>query len=54
MVGVPCFESWASNDRSRIGCPLPCRARRKLIIASPNITVTRNAVTTAAPERKVI
>ena len=54
MVGVPCFDSCASSDRSRIGWPLPWRARRKLIIQSPTSTVTRKAVMTAAPVRKVM
>jgi len=54
IVGVPFFDICASSDRSRIGCPLPWRARSALMITSPKMTVTRNAVTTAAPVRKVM
>jgi len=54
MVGVPAFSMmWRAGPSARMGWPLPCLCFSQRISMGLIRKAIINAVTTAAPERKV-
>jgi len=54
IVGVPFLAKCDSGPSERIGWPLPCLTRRRLMIVGPNSSTKNSAVTVAPPARKVM
>ena len=53
IVGVPRLAKWVCGPSSRIGWPLPCRTRSKLMKRGPMIMPITSAVISVAPARKL-
>ena len=55
MVGVPALLTmWDCGPSARIGWPLPCSSRSRLMMNWPNRNTNSSAVMTAPPVRNVM